>query len=57
MGWRTKYETSRFAICRWITSQDPIALKSFVNSHGSSMAEDIDGAPVFMSSERVPTAL
>jgi peptide chain release factor 3 len=49
-GLETKYETSRFAICRWITSNDPIALKSFIESHGSSMAEDIDGAPVFMSS-------
>ncbi|TDX63131.1 peptide chain release factor 3 [Methylosinus sp. sav-2] len=49
-GLETKYETSRFGICRWITSQDPIALKSFIESHGSSMAEDIDGAPVFMSS-------
>jgi len=49
-GLETKYETSRFSICRWISSSDPVALKNFVDSHGSSMAEDIDGAPVFMSS-------
>ncbi|PWB84091.1 MAG: peptide chain release factor 3, partial [Methylocystaceae bacterium] len=49
-GLDTKYEQSRFSICRWVSSQDPIALKSFVDAHGSSMAEDIDGAPVFMAS-------
>jgi peptide chain release factor 3 len=48
-GLETKYEQSRFSVCRWISSSDPIALKAFVDSHGSSMAEDIDGAPVFMA--------
>jgi peptide chain release factor 3 len=48
-GLDAKYETSRFSLCRWISSSDPTALKTFIDSHGSSMAEDLDGAPVFMS--------
>ncbi len=49
-GLSTRYEQSRFSICRWVTSDDPLKLKSFVDSHGSSIADDLDGAPVFMSS-------
>jgi peptide chain release factor 3 len=48
-GLTTRYEQSRFTICRWITSEDAAKLKSFVDSHGSSIADDLDGAPVFMS--------
>ncbi len=48
-GLTTRYETSRFTICRWITSDEPAKLKSFVDSNGSSIADDLDGAPVFMS--------
>ncbi len=49
-GLQTRYETSRFAVCRWITSDEPLRLKSFIDSNGSSIADDLDGAPVFMSS-------
>jgi peptide chain release factor 3 len=48
-GLQTRYEQSRFTICRWIASKDPLKLKAFVDSHGSSIADDLDGAPVFMS--------
>jgi len=48
-GLQTRYEQSRFTVCRWITSKDPLKLKSFIDSHGSSIADDLDGAPVFMS--------
>ena len=48
-GLQTRYEQSRFTVCRWITSKDPLKLKAFVDSHGSSIADDLDGAPVFMS--------
>ena len=33
-----------------MTSEDSAKLKSFIDSHGSSIADDLDGAPVFMSS-------
>jgi peptide chain release factor 3 len=48
-GLDTKYETSRFTLCRWISSEDKAVLKSFVESHGSAIADDIDGDPVFMA--------
>ncbi|MGO4706928.1 peptide chain release factor 3 [Microvirga sp. 2MCAF38] len=43
------YEPTRFTICRWITAADRIELDRFVDSHLSSMAHDLDGAPVFMA--------
>ena len=48
-GLQTRYEQSRFTVCRWINSKDPLKLKAFIDSHGSSIAADLDGAPVFMS--------
>ena len=48
-GLQTRYEQSRFTVCRWITSEEPGKLKSFIDSHGSSIADDLDGAPVFLS--------
>jgi peptide chain release factor 3 len=43
------YEPTRFSICRWITADDPRELDKFVESHLSSMARDLDDAPVFMA--------
>jgi peptide chain release factor 3 len=43
------YEPTRFSICRWITADDPRELDKFIESHLSSMARDLDGAPVFMA--------
>jgi peptide chain release factor 3 len=43
------YDTTRFSLCRWIGAADPVELDRFVEAHGSSMARDLDGAPVFMA--------
>jgi peptide chain release factor 3 len=43
------YETTRFSLCRWITAEDRVELDKFVDAHGSSMARDLDEAPVFMA--------
>jgi peptide chain release factor 3 len=43
------YEPTRFTICRWIAADERIELDRFVDSHVSSMARDLDGAPVFMA--------
>jgi peptide chain release factor 3 len=43
------FEQSRFTICRWITSDDKTELQKFIDSHGSSIAHDLDGAPVFLA--------
>jgi peptide chain release factor 3 len=43
------YEATRFSICRWITADDQRELDKFIESHLSSMARDLDDAPVFMA--------
>ncbi|KQP42091.1 peptide chain release factor 3 [Methylobacterium sp. Leaf106] len=43
------YEPTRFSICRWIESDVETDLDSFIGTHGSAMASDLDGAPVFMA--------
>ncbi|MFT0890893.1 peptide chain release factor 3 [Pseudochelatococcus sp. G4_1912] len=44
------YETTRFSVCRWIDSDSRIELDKFMNANNSSLAVDLDGAPVFMAS-------
>ena len=44
------FDLCQFQVCRWISSTDRTALDAFIDSHGSSMADDLDGAPVFMAS-------
>jgi len=43
------YEPTRFSICRWITADKETDLDKFIGSHGSALASDLDGAPVFMA--------
>ncbi|MBF9232708.1 peptide chain release factor 3 [Microvirga alba] len=43
------YEPTRFTICRWITATDRVELDKFIDGHLSSMARDLDDAPVFMA--------
>lgn len=43
------FETSRFSVCRWIEAEAEAEIDKFVNAHGSAMASDLDGAPVFMA--------
>src|ERR1700733_15312925 len=49
-GLPVSFEQSRFEICRWVSADDRAELDRFVNSYPSSMAADLDGAPVFMAS-------
>jgi len=48
-GVTVEFEPSRFTICRWIASKDKIELQKFIDSHLSSIAHDLDGAPVFLA--------
>ena len=43
------YEPTRFSLCRWVAAPDRAELERFAEAHGSSMARDLDGAPVFMA--------
>ncbi len=42
-------EPSPFETARWLAADEPAKLKTFVDEHKSAMAEDRDGAPVFMA--------
>jgi peptide chain release factor 3 len=43
------YETPRFSVCRWISSDDPQELDRFTEANRSGMARDLDQAPVFLA--------
>ena len=43
------FEQSRFEICRWVTAKDKPELDKFLRAYPTSIAEDLDGAPVFMA--------
>jgi peptide chain release factor 3 len=43
------FETPRFQVCRWVSSDDPALLDRFAAEHRADMAEDLDGAPVFLA--------
>ena len=49
-GLPVSFEASRFEICRWVTSEDPLEMEKFLRAYPSSMALDLDRAPVFMAS-------
>jgi peptide chain release factor 3 len=44
------FETSPFALARWIGSADKAALARFIAANRAAMAEDVDGDPVFLAS-------
>jgi peptide chain release factor 3 len=43
------FETSPYALARWISSSDRAALARFVAANRSAMADDVDGDPVFLA--------
>jgi peptide chain release factor 3 len=43
------FEMSRFNVARWVEAKDEAELDRFTARQKSSMAKDLDGAPVFMS--------
>ena len=43
------FEQSRFEICRWVSAADRAELDKFVAAYPSSIAADLDGAPVFLA--------
>jgi peptide chain release factor 3 len=45
------FEPSPWDTARWVSADDPKALDSFLGQHRSAMAEDRDGAPVFMAKD------
>jgi peptide chain release factor 3 len=43
------FETAPYETARWIASDDATALKRFLDRHRDTVAEDRDGAPVFLA--------
>jgi peptide chain release factor 3 len=48
-GLPVSFEPSRFEVCRWIEADDSGELEKFQRAYSSSIAVDLDGAPVFMA--------
>jgi len=46
---KVAFETSPYQVARWVTAEDTAVLKDFTNSNAANMAEDRDGAPVFLA--------
>ena len=43
------FEPSPWETARWLSADDPAKLEAFVADHRSAVAEDRDGAPVYMA--------
>jgi peptide chain release factor 3 len=48
-GIKVGFEAAPFETARWLTAADPAELKRFAETHRSTLAEDRDGAPVFLA--------
>jgi peptide chain release factor 3 len=48
-GLEVLWDTAEFALARWISSDDPKALEKFVKDNGLSIADDLDGDPVYLA--------
>jgi peptide chain release factor 3 len=48
-GLQIKYEPSEFSLARWISADDRVDLDAFMTKHMFSMADDLDGDPVFLA--------
>ena len=48
-GLEVSFEQSRFEICRWVSAKEKAELEKFLRAYPASIADDLDGAPVFMA--------
>lgn len=48
-GLEVLWDTAEFSLARWISSEDPKALDTFIKANGLSVADDLDGDPVFLA--------
>jgi len=48
-GLEVMWDTAEFALARWVSSDDPKALDKFTADHGLSIADDLDGDPVYLA--------
>jgi peptide chain release factor 3 len=48
-GLPVSFEPSRFELCRWVAAESTVELDRFLQAYPSSIARDLDQAPVFMA--------
>jgi peptide chain release factor 3 len=48
-GLDASFETSRFELARWVGAKAAVDLDKFTRAYPSSMAEDLDHAPVYLA--------
>ena len=48
-GLDVMWDVAEFALARWISSDDPKTLEAFVTANPVSIADDLDGDPVFLA--------
>jgi peptide chain release factor 3 len=48
-GLPVDFEQSEFQLARWISSDDPKKLETFIAANGSGVADDVDGDPVYLA--------
>ncbi|MGP8233153.1 MAG: peptide chain release factor 3 [Methylovirgula sp.] len=48
-GLNATLETSRFELARWVSAENPAELEKFSRAYPTSIAVDLDGAPVYLA--------
>ena len=48
LAW-VEFEVSEFQLARWVSSDDKKKLEAFVAGNASSIADDVDGDPVYLA--------
>jgi peptide chain release factor 3 len=48
-GLEVAFEQGMFETARWVSGDDAVELKKFLDAHQGNLADDVDGAPVFMA--------
>jgi peptide chain release factor 3 len=48
-GLEVMWDVAEFTLARWIAAEDPKVLEKFINENGLSIADDLDGDPVYLA--------
>ena len=48
-GLEVLWDIAEFALARWVTADDPKVLAKFISDNGLSVADDLDGDPVYLA--------